>query len=244
MKIKAYVLTIIILFITSICYAQSYRVFEPQDYNTKSKNINNAKELILFIVDFSNSMNETISGTTKIELALKSISNILSKLPDDLYMGLRIYGHKNSFNPITSCMASDLMVSPRQNSKKAIISSLYSSRATGWTPITYSLKQAVNSDFISFPNYKKRIILLTDGGENCDENPCEYAMNLIKTHNDIFIDVIAFDLNDKKANDELRCTALVTKGKFYKANTHAELLNSLEKSFNVKKEVSGTIIEH
>ena len=67
-------------------------------------------------------------------------------------------------------------------------------------------------------------------------------MNLIKARDDIFIDVIAFDLNDKKANDELRCTALVTKGRFYKANTHAELLNSLEKSFNVKKEVSGTII--
>ncbi|UKI40632.1 MAG: hypothetical protein L6V95_10790 [Candidatus Melainabacteria bacterium] len=74
------------------------------------------------------------------------------------------------------------------------------------------------------------------------KNPCEYAMKLIQTRDDVFIDVIAFDLNDKKANDELRCTALVTKGKFYKANTHAQLLNSLEKSFRVKKEVSATIV--
>lgn len=241
MKLKKFILTIFILFVASISYAQSYKVFNPHNY-TQNDSISSAKELILFIVDFSNSMNETIQGTTKIELALKSISSILAKLPDNLYIGLRVYGHKNSFNPITSCTASDLLVSPGKNNKQAIVSSLYSTKATGWTPITYSLKQAVNSDFIAFPGSKKRIILLTDGGENCDENPCDYAMNLIKTRDDIFIDVIAFDLNDKKANDELRCTALVTKGRFYKANTHAELLNSLEKSFNVKKEVSGTII--
>ena len=241
MKIKHYILIVFIFFLSTIVYAQSYKVFNPNNY-TQSNGISSAKELILFIVDFSNSMNETIQGTTKIELALKSISNILSRLPNDINIGLRVYGHKNSFNPITSCTASELLVSPKQNAQQNIISSLYSTKATGWTPITYSLKQAVNSDFINYPKSKKRIILLTDGGENCDENPCEYAMKLIQTRDDIFIDVIAFDLNDKKANDELRCTALVTKGKFYRANTHAQLLNSLEKSFKIKKEVSATIV--
>ena len=70
MKIKNYILTLFILFLSTICYAQSYKVFNPNNY-TQNNSIGSAKELILFIVDFSNSMNETIQGTTKIELALK-----------------------------------------------------------------------------------------------------------------------------------------------------------------------------
>ena len=56
------------------------------------------------------------------------------------------------------------------------------------TPITYSLKQAVKKDFLGYSG-KKHIILLTDGGENCDESPCAYVMELIKVRKDIKIDV-------------------------------------------------------
>ena len=52
------------------------------------------------------------------ERPLKSISNILSRLPNDINIGLRVYGHKNSFNPITSCTASELLVSPKQNAQQ------------------------------------------------------------------------------------------------------------------------------
>ena len=31
----------------------------------------------------------------------------------------------------------------------------------------------------------KHIILLTDGGENCDESPCDYAIELMKQRRDI-----------------------------------------------------------
>ena len=124
MKLKYYILTIFILFLSTICNAQSYKVFNPNNY-TQNNGITSAKEIILFIVDFSNSMNETIQGTTKIELALKSISNILSRLPNDIHMGLRVYGHKNSFNPITCFTASEFLVSPNTNTIQNIISKLY-----------------------------------------------------------------------------------------------------------------------
>ena len=109
------------------------------------------------------------------------------------------------------------------------------------TPITYSLKQAVKYDFMGYPR-KKHIILLTDGGENCDESPCKYVMELIKVRKDVKIDVIAFNINDEDDLAQLQCTSLVTGGEFYTANTAAELARSLSSSANATKEVEAKII--
>ena len=91
---------------------------------------------------------------------------------------------------------------------------------------------------------RKHIILLTDGGENCDESPCRYVMELVKVRKDIFIDVIAFNITDEDDLRQLECTALVPSGKFYTANTAAELANSLNNSVNAKKKVEAKIISN
>ena len=95
------------------------------------------------------------------------------------------------------------------------------------TPITYSLKQGVNKD-LKDQNGIKHIILLTDGGENCDESPCDYAIELIKERKDIKIDVIAFNVHDSNDLDQLKCVADVTSAKFIQADTKAQLINSME----------------
>lgn len=204
----------------------------------------NQEEFILFIVDFSNSMTERLQGTKKINMVLDTMQELLPQIPKTQRVGLRVYGHKgNSFMPTAACRASSLVVPMIKNGSAEIQSALFSLKPTGWTPITYSLKQAVNVDFAGI-NGKKRIILLSDGGENCDESPCEYIMELTKTRQDIVIDVIAFNIYDQEANNQLKCTALVTSGKFYSANTAAELLQSLKNSLNFEKEVQGVIITH
>ena len=140
-------------------------------------------------------------------------------------------------------MASDLVVPITPNSASLIYAALTKARARGNTPITYSLKQAVNKDFAGFVG-KKRIILLTDGGENCDESPCTYAMNVLTQRPDISVDVIAFDINNPEADSQLKCTALVSAGKFYKADTEAQLVNSLTNSLNIEKDVQGVILQN
>ena len=109
------------------------------------------------------------------------------------------------------------------------------------TPITFSLKQAIKYDFAGFTG-KKHIILLTDGGENCDESPCKFVISLMKLRKDVKIDVIAFNISDEEDLDQLQCTSLVTGGKFYTANTAAELARSLENSSNAYKKVEAKII--
>ena len=83
--------------------------------------------------------------------------------------------------------------------------------------------------------------MLTDGGENCDESPCTYVINLMKTRNDVTIDIIAFDVKDVEANNQLRCTALMTSGKFLKAQNQADLTRSLFETVGISKNVRGNV---
>lgn len=215
-----------------------YKVSNPEEYNNTSTH---RAEKILFIVDFSNSMSEMMGKQKKIDIALATMSNILPKIPPATNVGLRVYGHKLGMTQLQGCSASQLLVKPGPDNALNIEAALYKMHPRGWTPITYSLKQAVNSDFAGYLG-KKRIILLTDGGENCDRSPCEWAMELIRTRDDIIIDVVAFDLNDIEAANQLRCTSLVTSGKFYDAKNPDSLTDSLMESLNIRKNVQGIIL--
>jgi hypothetical protein len=108
------------------------------------------------------------------------------------------------------------------------------------TPITYSLKQAVNNDFKDLDGIK-HIILLTDGGENCDESPCDYSIELMKKRRDIKIDVVAFNVNDDEDLAQLRCVADVTSGQFIEANTNAQLVQSMENLLIPHKQVQAQL---
>lgn len=141
---------------------------------------------------------------------------------------------------LQGCQASTLTVPLAQGNYQTILGSLYATNATGWTPITYSLKQAINKDLAGVTG-KKHIILLTDGGENCDESPCTYVIELMKTRNDVMIDVIAFDIHDIEANNQLKCTALMTSGKFLSANSEEDLSKSLFETVGINKDVRGSI---
>lgn len=217
-----------------------YNVYESENSNILRGDFDGEK--ILFIVDFSNSMNDYIGKNKKIDIAVKTLSDIASRLNPNVKTGLRIYGHKFGFNPMLGCTATDLVSPILPNNTTNIYKTLSGIQACGWTPITRSLKQAVNNDFARISG-NKRIILLTDGGENCDESPCEYAINLVQTRNDIKIDVIAFAIDDEEAEKQLKCTALATFGKMYHANDANSLADSLEKALNVTTEVQGTIIK-
>lgn len=196
---------------------------------------------MLFILDFSNSMSESLDGRRKVDLMLDTMREILPKINKNISVGLRVYGHKMGFTPIDACRASTLLVAPAPMNSAAIAGALSGPKPRGMTPITYSLKEAVKNDFIGFSG-KKHIILLTDGGENCDESPCKWVMELVKVRKDVVIDVIAFNVTEEDDLAQLECTSLVTGGKFHTANTAAELARSLNNSVNAQKEVEAKII--
>ena len=226
----------ILILICLPVFAGNYNVYRSGKVPNMNEN-----ERILFILDFSNSMSEYLNGKRKVDLMIDTMRSILQNINPNISVGLRVYGYKMGFTPIEACRASTLITPIQQSNGANIQNSLDKLKPRGMTPITYSLKQAVKNDFIGFTG-KKHIILLTDGGENCDESPCKYVMELIKVRKDINIDVIAFNVDDEDDLEQLECTSLVTSGRFYNAKTAADLIRSLNSSVNSFKSVEAKII--
>lgn len=237
---KRLIKILFIIILTQMCvYSSQYGLYQPDEY---SKNFTPEEgEQILFIMDFSNSMTETLENERKVDLMIKTMKEILPKINPSARVGLRVYGHRMGFTPMEACRASTLVTPIMTNSSANIAQSLSKTKPRGMTPITYSLKQAIKYDFMGF-NGKKHIILLTDGGENCDESPCKFVMQLIKVRRDVSIDVIAFNIKDQDDIEQLQCTALVTSGKFYNAQTSAELFNGFDSSIGSVKNVEAKIV--
>lgn len=227
---------VLLILINLPVIADNYNVYR----NGSSPDIRE-NERVLFILDFSNSMSEYLDGKRKVDLMIDTMRNLLPKLNPNIYVGLRVYGHRMGFTPYEACRASSLVAPIELNNGIGISSALQSVKPRGMTPITYSLKQAIKNDFLGYVG-KKHIILLTDGGENCDESPCKYVMELIKIRKDVMIDVIAFNVDDEDDLSQLECTSMVTSGKFYNAQTATELANSLNNSVSAMKEVEAKII--
>jgi Ca-activated chloride channel family protein len=135
---------------------------------------------ILFILDASNSMNVEWSGKqTRIEAAKELLAASIDSLRGsaNLEVALRVYGHQS---PVTAvyqdCNDTKLEVPFGPNNYDAIRSRIKSIQAKGTTPIARSLEAAA----ADFPDTTSRnvIILITDGLEACDNDPCVIAKKL------------------------------------------------------------------
>ncbi|MBQ3311581.1 VWA domain-containing protein [bacterium] len=238
MRKNFYIIVLFLFFALNSVYAGTYDLHSPND-----DDIDVSSEKTLFILDFSSSMREYLNKERKVDSMLNTMRTILQSISPQKEVGMRVYGHRAGITPYDSCKASKLMVPITKGGNYLIKQQIEKTRALGMTPITYSLKMALYSDFQGFQG-SKHIILLTDGGENCDESPCTFMTKNLKYFPNLKIDVIAYDMQDEDDLSQLQCVALVTKGHFYNANTSAELLDSLNNSLNIEKEVEGKVIMH
>lgn len=226
---------ILAIFFTIAIPVLAYQVYMPDEYSYQENG-----DKLLFIVDFSNSMGEYLEHKTKVSQIKDMMKYVLPQISPETKIGLRVYGHTCNIFAYNACRSSELLVPLEENSSRKINSAISKLRPRGMTPITYSLKQGVNKD-LKYQNGQKHIILLTDGGENCDESPCDYAIELVKNRKDIKIDVIAFNVHDSADLDQLKCVAHVTSGSFVEADTNAELIRSMEELILPHKQVEALL---
>ena len=217
-------------------------VFAYEVYNSKNYDFENNSDKLLFVIDFSNSMGEYLEHKTKTNQVKELMYRILPQISPETKVGIRVYGHNCNILALNACRSSELLVPLGVNNSAQISDAISKLRPKGMTPITYSLKQAVKKDLAGFDG-EKHIILLTDGGENCDESPCDYAIELIKKRRDINIDVIAFNVHDSDDLAQLKCTADVTGGKFVEANTNYQLIRSMEDLILPHKQVQAVLFK-
>lgn len=136
---------------------------------------------ILFIFDASFSMYGQWQSGMKMDIAKRMLTEFLDSLKTvpNLEIAFRVYGHQYRLIPKKNCEDSKLEVpfAPPSKAVPMIKQKMLGIVPTGTTPIAYSLKQSIE-DFTPCSNCRNVIMLITDGIEECDGNPCEVSMEM------------------------------------------------------------------
>jgi Ca-activated chloride channel homolog len=179
---------------------------------------------ILFIFDGSNSMNGQWQEETKIKVAKKLMFETMDELSklDNIEVGLRMYGHQTKIYPgQQDCSDTKLEVPFGKNNFNRIKQKINSLQPKGTTPIARSLEYAAQ-DFPQCDNCRNVIILITDGIEACDEDPCAVAKMLREKGIEVrpYIIGIAMDIESLK---NFECI-----GKSYDASSEESFKNVMK----------------
>ena len=142
---------------------------------------------ILFIFDASQSMFGHFSGSPKIDIAQKMLCSAVDSLKDvpNLELALRVYGNRSQIRAgFQDCEDTHLEVPFGPDNIPQIKNVLKSTYPKGTTPIAKSLEETIN-DFTPCSNCRNVVVLITDGLEACDGDPCAISRALMK--NGIFL---------------------------------------------------------
>jgi Ca-activated chloride channel homolog len=182
---------------------------------------------IEFVFDASFSMFGQWQSGMKMDIAKKMLSSFLDSIKgvNNLEIALRCYGHQVPLRPERSCTDTKLEVPFNSNlstSIAAIKERLKTIVPKGTTPIAYTLEQCGN-DFpvASNSNVRNIIILITDGIEECDGDPCAVSLALQKKGIVLKPFVIGIGLDQTYLNS-FGCI-----GKFYDASSESSFKNIL-----------------
>jgi len=167
---------------------------------------------ILFLFDASQSMFGSWESDTKFEVAKKLLSDIADSLHylENVEMALRVYGHTKKFPP-QDCDDTRLEVPFGKANGFRIKERLNEIKPSGTTPIARSLEEC-GKDFPD-GNARNIIIMITDGIEECNGDPCAVSQALQKKG--IFLKPFIIGLNmSTDLQEQFNCV-----GTFYDAAT-------------------------
>ena len=179
----------------------------------------NPRAMIVF--DASGSMWGQINGVTKLEIARDALKSVVEKWNPNVELGLIVYGHRKKGD----CNDIEVVIPAGKIDKKKVISAVFAINPKGKTPISRSLKKAANA--LKYTEEKATIILISDGKETCDLDPCGTAKELAKQGIDFVTHVIGFNV-DKKTSKQLECIANATGGEFFSAKNTAALNKAMK----------------
>jgi VWA domain-containing protein len=186
-----------------------------------------AEQSIALILDASGSMNARLpEGQTRIQAAKAAVADIVEKLPPDVRLSLRAYGHQSP-TVKHDCRDTELLVGfdGLAANKPAILAKTRDIKAQGYTPITYVLKLAAED--VGKENAKPRIVILvSDGKETCEGDPCATAKALADADASLVVHTIGFAV-DVAAKYQLQCIARVARGRYFDADGTGKLAAAL-----------------
>lgn len=175
----------------------------------------------ILVLDGSGSMWGQIDGVAKITIAQDVVGSLLGTLPENQELGLTVYGHRRKGD----CTDIETIVAPGSGTRDQIAGAVSGISPKGKTPMTAAITAAAEA--LRFTEEKATVILVSDGIETCEPDPCAAARALEQAGVDFTAHVIGFDVTEQEALRQMQCLAEETGGTFRTASNAAELSDAL-----------------
>lgn len=183
---------------------------------------NTARPATMLVLDASGSMWGQIDGKAKIAIARDAVGAMLDgwKGGD---LGLMAYGH----NRKADCGDIELLQAIGPGTADGIRRQVNALSPKGMTPITESVRRAAEQ--LRYTEQKATVILVSDGEETCNADPCALGKALDAAGVDFTAHVVGFDIaKGSKAHQQLQCLAANTGGRYVDARDAGELNRALQ----------------
>ena len=189
-----------------------------------------AGENIMLVLDASGSMWGQIAGKTKVEIARATVADVLGSWKADNAIGLVAYGHRRKGD----CSDIETLIEPGPLDRAAFLSTVNNLGAKGMTPLSAAVRHA--AEVLKSSERKATVILVSDGEETCNLDPCVIGTELEKSGIEFTAHVVGFDVSDPKHQAQLRCLAENTGGRYFNARNADELGAAIEGAVSASTE--------
>lgn len=191
---------------------------------------------MVLVLDASGSMWGQIDGKAKIEIAKEVVAELIDQIPADFQTGLTVYGHRRKGD----CTDIEMVIPVGPHHAAAMKAKVQTISPKGKTPLSGSVKQAAQA--LRYSEERATVVLVSDGLETCDIDPCELAAELAMSGVDFSVHVIGFDIG-KEDQQRLRCLADKTGGLFLAASDAGSLREALLKTVEEVKAPLPPVVE-
>jgi Ca-activated chloride channel family protein len=175
----------------------------------------------IIVLDASGSMWGQIDGRPKLEIAREALGSVLSGLDPAAEIGLMAYGHREK----GSCEDIELVVPAAPGTAQAITDAANAMKFLGKTPLTEAVRRAAAE--LKSTEEKATVILITDGIETCEADPCALGAELEASGVDFTAHVVGFGLTAEEGAT-VACLAKNTGGSYIEAKDAGSLVEALK----------------
>lgn len=172
------------------------------------------------VLDVSGSMNAKLGDTTRWQTALATLEEVVAALPDDLNVGLRVYGHRYPSKSAQTCQDTELVVPIAPLDRQRIVDATATLKPRGETPLIRSVLKTVDDLKAAGGG---SVILITDGEESCQGNAKSAAARIRSSGVKVALNIVGFTLTGKAVESQLAGLAGSTGGRYYSAQDGAQL---------------------
>ncbi len=181
---------------------------------------------VILVLDGSGSMWGQIDGVTKIEIARDAVATMVQDWDENTNLGLIAYGHREKGN----CKDIETILPVGAVQPGVFSKAVNAINPRGKTPLSDAVRQA--ADTMKYTENKATVILVSDGIETCNADPCALATELELNGVDFTAHVIGFGLGEGD-QQQLSCLAENTGGQFIAASNASELDLAIEQAVEV-----------